>query len=70
MNSIEIWNGCKLAPQKQQQGNPVLETTLTEKGNATFSLDGSMLAAGMYIYALVADGQEVDAKRMILAKGK
>jgi hypothetical protein len=28
----------------------------------------SELAAGMYLYALIADGQEVDTKRMILTK--
>lgn len=32
------------------------------------TLQGSDLPAGMYIYALIADGREIDSKRMILTK--
>jgi len=32
----------------------------------TFS--GSELAAGMYFYALIVDGKEVDTKRMVLTE--
>ncbi|MDR0507111.1 MAG: T9SS type A sorting domain-containing protein [Dysgonamonadaceae bacterium] len=31
-------------------------------------INGSTLQAGMYLYSLIADGQEVDTKRMILTK--
>ncbi len=35
-------------------------------GDGTVSIDGSSLAAGMYVYTLVVDGKIVDSKRMIL----
>lgn len=37
-----------------------------EKGNIT--IQGSELTAGMYLYALIADGKVIDTKRMILTK--
>lgn len=37
-------------------------------GNGSVTIDGSALSAGMYFYTLVADGQEVSTKRMILTK--
>ena len=37
-----------------------------EKGNIT--IQGSELNAGMYLYALIADGKVIDTKRMILTK--
>ena len=37
-------------------------------GNGFVTIDGNDLAAGMYIYALIADGKEIDSKRMILTK--
>jgi hypothetical protein len=37
-------------------------------GAHTLTIKGSELRAGMYLYAPIADGQEVDAKRMILTK--
>ncbi|MEL6135288.1 MAG: tail fiber domain-containing protein, partial [Bacteroidota bacterium] len=39
---------------------------LTRKGSLT--LEGSTLDAGMYIYSLIVDGQEIATKRMILTK--
>ncbi|MEM1000666.1 MAG: tail fiber domain-containing protein [Bacteroidota bacterium] len=50
------------------QGQPVLEIAITERGNANQRIDGGMLTQGMYLYALIADGREVDVKRMILTK--
>jgi hypothetical protein len=41
---------------------------LLNNGNGTITINGSELQPGMYIYSLFADGQEVDAKRMILIK--
>jgi hypothetical protein len=32
------------------------------------TIKGSELRAGMYLYALIADGQEVDVKQMILTE--
>jgi len=32
------------------------------------TISGSELNAGMYFYSLIADGKEVDTKKMILTK--
>jgi len=37
-------------------------------GQNSITIQSSTLAAGMYLYSLVVDGQEADAKRMILTK--
>jgi hypothetical protein len=37
-------------------------------GDNTLMIQGSELQAGMYLYSLIADGKEVDTKRMILTK--
>jgi len=50
------------------QGTPVLELQINERGEAVQVIDGGLLESGMYLYALIADGQEVDVKRMILTK--
>lgn len=50
------------------QGAPVLELAINERGESSQRIDGGMLESGMYLYALIADGQEVDVKRMILTK--
>ena len=42
--------------------------SLTEKGNGTLTIKGGTFTAGMYLYSLVADGQLIDTKRMILTK--
>ncbi len=34
----------------------------------TLTIDGYTLDAGMYLYSLIADGKEVDTKKMILTK--
>ncbi|MGB5976330.1 MAG: hypothetical protein WBG62_02900 [Cyclobacteriaceae bacterium] len=39
---------------------------LEERGQVSARIDGGELGAGMYIYALVADGEAVESKRMIL----
>jgi len=38
------------------------------RGNTTVTIEGHSLKAGMYLYALVTDGKEVDTKKMILTK--
>jgi hypothetical protein len=37
-------------------------------GDNILTIQGSELQAGMYLYSLIADGKEVDTKRMILTK--
>jgi hypothetical protein len=39
-----------------------------ERGKGVITIQGNELSAGMYIYALIADGKEIDTKRMILTK--
>ncbi|MGB4414985.1 MAG: T9SS type A sorting domain-containing protein, partial [Paludibacter sp.] len=41
---------------------------ITEKGKGNVIIQGSELNAGMYLYALIADGKVIDTKRMILTK--
>ncbi len=49
------------------QGEQIGSYSLS-KGTDSLTLKGGSLKAGMYIYSLVADGQELDSKRMILTK--
>jgi hypothetical protein len=42
--------------------------SITEKGKGTVTIQGSEFNAGMYLYALIADGKVIDTKRMILTK--
>lgn len=50
------------------KGTQVKRINLQGRGMGTVTIEGSELSAGMYIYALIADGQEIDTKRMILTK--
>jgi hypothetical protein len=50
------------------QGAQLKQTVIQERGEGAQTLYGSELKAGIYLYALIADGQEVDTKRMILTK--
>lgn len=52
------------------QGQQVMETAISERGESSYTLNGTQLRAGMYLYALIADGKEVDVKRMILTQSK
>lgn len=47
-------------------GQQKLRFNLSERGNVDVTIDGNTLPAGMYIYTLVCDGQDIDTKRMIL----
>ena len=49
-------------------GKQIQQITLTERGNSSVTISGGELNAGMYLYSLIADGQVVDTKRMILTK--
>ncbi len=41
---------------------------ITERGKKNIIINGSEFSAGMYLYALIADGKVIDTKRMILTK--
>lgn len=49
-------------------GSQKLRMDIHERGKTQISIDGSALQAGMYIYTLIADGVEIDSKRMILTE--
>lgn len=48
------------------QGKQVMQLPVEGRGNTSVVIDGAKLSAGMYLYSLIADGQEVATKRMIL----
>ena len=50
------------------QGKQIKAVDVAERGMSSVTIGGGDLAAGMYFYSLIADGQEVDTKRMILIK--
>ena len=49
-------------------GEQITEYSIMERGATSVTIDGGSLSAGMYLYALVSDGQVIDTKRMILTK--
>lgn len=49
-------------------GKELKEINISERGNASVTIKGSEFIAGMYIYALITDGNLIDTKRMILTK--
>lgn len=49
-------------------GNQLGEYALSERGENMLTISANEYNAGMYLYALIADGQVVDTKRMILTK--
>ena len=49
-------------------GEQITEYPIIERGATSITIDGGSLNAGMYLYALIADGQVIDTKRMILTK--
>ena len=49
-------------------GEQISEYSISERGATCVTIDGGSLSAGMYLYALIADGQVIDTKRMILTK--
>ncbi len=48
------------------QGKQVRMLTVEGRGKTSVTVDGSTLAPGIYIYALIADGAEIATKRMII----
>ncbi|MFA0961087.1 tail fiber domain-containing protein [Roseivirga sp. BDSF3-8] len=49
-------------------GRQIKELSLEERGAVSARISAGELEAGMYIYALVADGKAIDSKRMILTR--
>ena len=47
-------------------GNQKMRRDIPQRGSVDITIEGNTLTAGMYIYTLVADGMEIDSKRMIL----
>lgn len=49
-------------------GTQLKNYPITNKGKGSITIQGSEFNAGMYLYALIADGEVIDTKRMILTK--
>lgn len=47
-------------------GSQKLRRNIKQRGNVDVTIEGNSLTAGMYIYTLICDSQEIDSKRMIL----
>ncbi|MCC6584586.1 MAG: T9SS type A sorting domain-containing protein [Chitinophagales bacterium] len=47
-------------------GREIRKIDINERNESVIKIQGKELAAGMYIYTLIADNKEVDSKRMIL----
>jgi hypothetical protein len=50
------------------QGEQIKQISVNERGKTAVKIEGHTLKAGMYLYTLIADGKEVDTKKMILTK--
>ena len=50
------------------QGQQITVLPVGGRGHVSVTLDGGSLRPGMYIYALIADGQEIDSRRMIITE--
>ena len=49
-------------------GKQIAVYPIVQRGATSITIDGGSLNAGMYLYALIADGKVIDTKRMILTK--
>ena len=50
------------------QGRQLKQTTITQRGYGIETVFASEFTAGIYLYALLADGDQIDVKRMILTE--
>ncbi len=50
------------------QGKQLKQIKLAQRGEGFETISASQFSAGMYIYTLIADGKEIDTKRMILTE--
>lgn len=55
-------------PHLNHSSTQLKSLIVTDRGEAVVKISSNELGAGMYIYALIVDGEIKDAKRMILAK--
>ena len=49
------------------QGKQLQSFPITQRGASSITITSDNLAAGMYLYSLVADGSVVGTKRMVVA---
>lgn len=49
-------------------GKQIRKVSLTQKGQSQIEIQAGELSAGIYFYSLIADGKEVDTKKMILTE--
>ncbi|HEY6914637.1 MAG TPA: tail fiber domain-containing protein, partial [Paludibacter sp.] len=49
-------------------GTQLQQYGINGKGEQSVTISGNTLEPGMYLYALIVDGKEIDTKRMILTK--
>jgi len=49
-------------------GKQIANFLITEKGSASLTITSEKLAAGIYIYSIIADGKIVDSKRMVVSE--
>jgi hypothetical protein len=49
-------------------GKQITTFPIRDKGTSSLTITSENLAAGIYIYSIVADGKVVDSKRMIVAE--
>lgn len=49
-------------------GAQIAAYNITEFGSSSITISAGNLKAGMYLYSLIADGQIIDTKQMILTK--
>lgn len=50
------------------QGKQLKQIRIAQRGDGAQTISASEFAPGIYLYALIADGKEVDVKRMILTE--
>jgi hypothetical protein len=50
------------------QGKQLKQLAIAEHGEGAKIISASEFSAGIYLYALIADGKEIDVKRMILTE--
>lgn len=49
-------------------GKQIKTFPLTQKGSSSVAISSEKLAAGIYIYSIIADGKVMDSKRMVVAE--
>jgi hypothetical protein len=65
---IPEMSGTSVLYVYNMNGTQLQQYSINSKGKQTVTISGNSFEPGMYLYALVVDGKEVDTKRMILTK--